>query len=130
MIMEQQPELARASMSSLKIIEEVPVTLVHLKEDLQRIKKRDEELNFRANKTEEYLNTFSTMKPSDAEELFSKLRELGLPRVRDDHLVKLIDLLPLNVEELKTVMSAYSVTISTDNAKKIVDLVVEYAKRS
>ncbi|KHO51091.1 MAG: hypothetical protein QT07_C0005G0045 [archaeon GW2011_AR16] len=130
MIMEQQPELARASMSSLKIIEEVPVTLVHLKEDLQRIKKRDEELNFRANKTEEYLNTFSTMKPSDAEELFSKLKELGLPRVRDDHLVKLIDLLPLNVEELKTVMSAYSVTISTDNAKKIVDLVVEYAKRS
>ncbi|HIG95729.1 TPA: hypothetical protein HA249_02450 [Candidatus Woesearchaeota archaeon] len=128
--MEQQPELARASMSSLKIIEEVPVTLVHLKEDLQRIKKRDEELNFRANKTEEYLNTFSTMKPSDAEELFSKLKELGLPRVRDDHLVKLIDLLPLNVEELKTVMSAYSVTISTDNAKKIVDLVVEYAKRS
>ena len=130
MIMEQQPELARASMSSLKIIEEVPVTLVHLKEDLQRIKKRDEELNFRANKTEEYLNTFSTMKPSDAEELFSKLKELGLPRVRDDHLVQLIDLLPLNVEELKTVMSAYSVTISTDNAKKIVDLVVEYAKRS
>jgi len=128
--MEQQPELARASMSSLKIIEEVPVTLVHLKEDLQRIKKRDEELNFRANKTEEYLNTFSTMKSGDAEELFLKLKELGLPRVRDDHLVKLIDLLPLTVEELKTVMSAYSVTISTDNAKKIVDLVVEYAKRS
>ena len=64
--MEQQSELANSSMSSLKILEEVPVTLVHLKEDLQRIKKRDEELNFRANKTEEYLNTFSTMKPSDA----------------------------------------------------------------
>lgn len=128
--MEQQSEPVNASMSSLKILEEIPVTLVHLKEDLQRIKKRDEELNFRANKTEEYLNTFSTMKLTETEELFAKLKELGLPRVRDDHLVKLIDLLPSNIEELKTVMSAYSVTISTDNAKKIVDLVAEYAKQS
>ncbi len=126
----EQSDLVPSSMSSVKILEEVPVALVHLKEDLQRIKKRDEELNFRANKTEEYLNTFSTMKSSDAEELFSKLKELGLPRVRDDHLVKIIDLLPSNVDELKTVMSAYSVTISTDNAKKIVDLVAEYAKQS
>lgn len=117
-------------MGSLEVIEETPVTMVQLKEDLKKIKKRDEELNFRANKTEEYLNAFVNLKKTEAKELLKKLHDLNIPRLKEEHMVKMVDLLPKNVEELKTVMSGYTITISADNAKKIVDTVAGYAKQA
>ena len=114
-------------MSSLSILEEQPVTMVQLKEDLKKIKKRDEELNFRANKTEEYLNSFVTIKKTEAADLHKKITDLNIPRLKEEHLVKIIDLFPASVEELKAIMSGYTITISADNAKKIVDTVVAHA---
>ena len=116
-------------MSTLSIIEETPVTMVQLKEDLKKIKKRDEELNFRANKTEEYLNAFVTMKKNDAAEFSKKLHDLEIPRLKEEHMVKIVDIVPNSVEELKAIMSGYTITISADNAKKIVDVVAEYVTK-
>jgi len=113
-------------MTNLKIISEHPVTMADLREDLKNIKVRDETLNFRAEKTEEYLNMFAAISKEDADKLCARLKEINISRLKDDHIVKIIDTLPESVEELKTIMSGYTVTISAENCKKIVDIVKEH----
>ncbi len=110
------------------ILEETSINLVDLKEELKKIQKRDGELNFRANKTVEYLNSVVTLKPKDAKDLYKKLEDLNIPRLKDVHINKIIDILPKTVEELKTIVQSYTLTVNNDNLKKIAKVVTEYAK--
>lgn len=113
-------------MPSLKVISETPVTMAELKDNLAKIKARDKELSFRSGRTEEYLNQFVLLTPKEAEALRKELEKLEIPRVKPEHIIKIIDLLPTTPEEVKTVLSGYSITISNDNCKRIADLVKEH----
>jgi DNA-directed RNA polymerase subunit F len=109
-----------------KILSETPISMTDLKEELQKIKKRDGELNFRANKTEEYLGLFVTLTPEQAKELKEKLAGLNIPRLKEEHILKIIDIMPSTIEELKSVLSGYTITVNNDNMKKIYDVVSNY----
>jgi len=113
-------------MTDLNVLSETPVTMAQLKDDLKKIQKRDEELNIRAGKTLDYLNTFVMLKGTEAKELYGKLEALNLLRFKPEHLVKIVDTLPASVDEVKTIMSGFALTISADNCKKIVDTVSGY----
>ncbi len=112
---------------AIKLLSETPITMAELKEDLQKIKQRDGELNFRAGKTEEYLNLFVEIDAKKAQEIRKKLGNLNIPRLREEHITKVIDIMPKTADELKTVMSAFTITIDNANIQKIVDVVKEYA---
>ena len=66
-----------------EIISERPISMSKLKDELEKIKKRDKELNFRAVRTEEYLQHFDISK--DSEELSKKIEALNIPRLRKNH---------------------------------------------
>jgi DNA-directed RNA polymerase subunit F len=110
-----------------KIQEENPISIYDLKKELTKIKKRDEELALRATKTEEYLNAFVVLKQKDAESLKNALTELEIPRLKDHHIIKIIDVLPESEEELKIVLQGYTLTVNKDNMKKIVDEIKKVA---
>ena len=76
-----------------EIIEQKPINLNEVKEELEKIKKRDEELNFRAQKTYEYTQQVAKL-GKKAKELYEKLEKLSVSRLRDIHLHKIIDTLP------------------------------------
>ena len=116
-------------MGKPEIVKEEPITMAELKEELKKIKKRDEELNFRAEKTEEYLNQFQILKEKEAKELRKKIEELEVPRLRPEHIVKLIDILPNTPEEVKTVLQGYTITVTKENLKKIADAIREFTKK-
>lgn len=111
---------------AVKLISETPITMAELKEDLKKIKERDKELNFRANKTEEYLNMFSTLDADKARELSDKIKKLDIPRLKDEHITKIVDLLPVSAEEVKSILQGYTVTVNNDNLKKIAETVADY----
>lgn len=113
-------------MSKPELLNETPVTMSELKESLKKVVKRDGELNFRASKTEDYLNQFVTLKPKEVKELFVKLKELDVPRLKDAHMIKLIDLLPDTAEEVKFTLAQYTVTVNPENCKKIADIIKGY----
>ena len=69
-----------------KIVNETPITMVEIKEELMKIKKRDNELNFRAQKTEEFLNLFVKLKPDKEKEIRKKIEELEVPRLKPEHI--------------------------------------------
>jgi len=113
-------------MSNPEVIEKKSISMAELKDELTNIKKRDGELSFRGNKTEEYVNEFNLLKPKQAEELYKKLEALNIPRFKDTHINKIIDMMPRSVAELKVVIQGYSVPVTNENLKKIVDLVAEF----
>lgn len=108
-------------MPDANIISEKPINMYQLKEELEKIKKRDGALNLRANKTEEHLSQFTHSKK--AKKLEEELFKLDIPRLRDQHIHKIIDVMPATVKDLKVVLQGYTLTISNDNMKKIVDIV-------
>ena len=114
-------------MGDMQIISEAPINMYQLKKELEKIKKRDSELNFRAARTEEYLNQIAEIKSGD--ELFEKLMKLGIPRLKEQHVHKLIDVMPTTLNELKVVLQSYTITVNNDSMKKIVDAVNEFLEK-
>ena len=108
-------------MTDTQIISEVPISIYHLKKELEKIRKRDGELNFRANKTEEYLNQIAVAK--NADELFAQIAKLNIPRLKESHIHKIVDIMPTTAGDLKTVLQGYTITLNSESMKKIVDSV-------
>ncbi len=113
-------------MAELKIVEEKPICMADLKEDIKEIKKRDEELGFRTAKVAEHLDILKVLKPKEAEEIFAKIQKLNIPRFKDIHIYKIIDLMPANMVELKNITQGYGLTATNDNLEKILEIMAEY----
>jgi len=104
-----------------EILSETPINSLQLKEELAKIKKRDKELNFRAAKADEHLASIGVNK--DANALFEKVSKLNISRLKEQHIHKIIDVMPATVKDLKVVMQGYTISINNDNLKKIVDTI-------
>lgn len=113
-------------MSKPEILEKKPVSIAEVKDLLKTIHKRDEELTFRGGKTEDYVNEISSLTLKKTKELMKKIEELDIPRLKEQHIVKIVDTMPESPEHLKVIFSGFNVTITKDNLKKIADVVKEY----
>ena len=115
-------------MTNSELLGEEPICEFELRAELDKIKKKVEELNFRANRTLEYLNAVSKINHKNGAELKKKLHELNIPRIKEEVITKIIDLLPSTEDELKMILSSYSLTISKENIKKILSTVSQFIK--
>jgi DNA-directed RNA polymerase subunit F len=48
--------------------------------------------------------------------------------LKEDHIVKIIDLMPVNVADLDVLLQGYPITISKENQAKIVDTIGPFKK--
>ena len=110
-------------MSNLKLIKETPISSVELKGKLMAIKARDKEMGTKANKTLEYLNVFASLKLKDAEELKKKIINLNIPRLKDRHIVKILDLMPQDIDSLKILFTGEHITIKQEDLGKIFEAI-------
>ena len=106
-------------MANPEIISEQELTLVDAKTAVAAIEKRDEELGFLSQKAKEYLGTFVKISAKDKEALMEGLKGLSLTRLKHEHLVKIIDFLPANDEELKVILQAYPLTLPKKDKEAI-----------
>jgi DNA-directed RNA polymerase subunit F len=114
-------------MTNPKVQSETPITMAELRSELARIKERDKELGFRGAKAEDYLNTFVKLSPEDSKKLQEEIEGLNIPRLGNDILIKLVDLLPKSVDEMKVILQAYHVTVTKENMQKIIDTIAKFA---
>ena len=110
-------------MTKPMIVSQEPITLAELKKEIDSIKKRDEELNFRTGKTEEYLNQFSRLNAKKSDEIKKAIESLDIPRIKLEHIVKIVDLLPKTENDVKLIFQGNTLTLTNENAKKIADAV-------
>jgi DNA-directed RNA polymerase subunit F len=109
-------------MVEIDIIEQKPLAMAELKDKLDNIKKTDPELNFRASKVYAYLSELSTIDKAKVEALYKKLSGLDL-RLRDRHIVKIIDMMPKDAETLKVLFSGEALSLKQEELKQIVSIV-------
>ncbi|MBI3031887.1 hypothetical protein HYY69_00255 [Candidatus Woesearchaeota archaeon] len=113
-------------MTKPNILEENSLNMIVVRKTLEKIKKRDTELNFRMQKTEEYLQNVTKLSNKDYETLLKELEGLNVPRFKEIHLNKIVDLLPKTPELVKLLFQGQTISISDDNAKKIANVVEKY----
>lgn len=113
-------------MSKPELLEKKPVSLTEMKKELETAQKRDGELGFRGNKTLEYVQQFVRLTRKAHDELKTKLGELKVPRLKAEHITKIVDILPSSVAELDVILQGYTITITKENKSKIVNQVKEF----
>ena len=113
---------------SMTIISEKTISMPEVKEQVDKIHKRDKEPGIRTTKTKEYLDMFVKLKGSESKELKKKLEKLNVPRLKEEHITKIIDVVPTTVDSLKSMLQGYIITINKENMKKIVDVVKPFVK--
>ena len=110
-----------------QFVEEKSLALVDAKVILAKIEKRDEEMNYLSNKAKEYLDNFTILTLKKKEELKKILEGLNLTRLKEDHIMKIIDFLPKTVEELKIVLQAYPLSMPKKDQEAIVKAVKDFS---
>ncbi|MBN1385446.1 hypothetical protein JW968_00535 [Candidatus Woesearchaeota archaeon] len=113
-------------MPKITIINEAPLSLNDVRSEIKAIKKRDTELNARAQKVEEYVNTFLILKQKEAKDISKAIEDLNIPRLKELHIKKIIDMMPTSVDELKSILQGYPISVTNDNIKKIVDVTKKF----
>lgn len=108
-----------------KIINESPVLMAEVKEQLEKFKEKGE-LSFRAQKTFDYLQQVVKLDSKKQQELKKKLEDLNVSRLRDVHLIKIINVMPKTEEELKVTLEGYNLTLTKEQLQKIVSVVQEF----
>lgn len=108
-------------MVDMTVIEQKPISMAELKDKLESIKKDDKELNFRAEKVYVHLQEFITLDKKDAEEKYKKISELGIQRLKEKHIVKIIDIMPEDPESLKMLFAGETISLKQEELKQILD---------
>lgn len=105
-------------MVNIKIVEEKPITMAEVKE---RISDNKDPLP-KGIKTLTYLKSIPLEKEKRAKELTEKLNGLGLARLKDKHIVKIIDIMPEDIDSLKAILSQ-EITLKQEDLQKILETI-------
>ncbi len=113
-------------MTNPQFVEEKPLCLADVKAAISQIESRDKDLNYLTTKSKEYLETFIPIASDKKEKLHKKLVALGLTRLKEEHIVKIIDFLPKDVNELKVALQAYPLSMPKKDQDAIVEAIKEH----
>ena len=71
-----------------------------------------------------FIKKFTPLKPKEAKEIKKKIQNLNLMKAKPEYIVKIIDLMPENVEELNKIF--VDVSLDEDESKKILEIIKEF----
>ena len=111
------------------VLNQNPVSMIDLKTELEDIKKRDTELNFRSQKVEEYLGQFIQNEKKVYDEIIKKIEALKISRLKPEMLIKILDTLPRTLDDMKNILQGFVVSLSNEDMKKIMGSRVNMLKR-
>lgn len=109
-------------MASLKIIETEPITIAEIKSILEK-ESKTHELDLRAKKTLDYAKRISKISKTKALEQKKALIDLGMVKLNQNSIVKIIDLQPKSIEELKVILSDSAKLFKEEELKKILKII-------
>jgi DNA-directed RNA polymerase subunit F len=101
---------------------EKPLNFYDVKHHLKAIKKRDETLSFRAQKTQEYIEQFTPLSEKKAQEVFEEIEKMQISRMKPEIIQKIIDMNPTSADDVKTLCSGYGLSLKNDVASDIAKL--------
>jgi DNA-directed RNA polymerase subunit F len=100
------------------IIEEEPLSISESSAYVDKTEKGDFDLK-------SFIKKFAELSPEKAAELRKKIIELGIMKLREENISKIIDFLPVDEEELNKILS--DVSLNEDETNKVISTVKEYS---
>ncbi len=94
-----------------------PLSMVEIAEYVKKIK--DSEIDLTG-----FIKKFVKLNLKEAKELRKKIEGLEFMKVRKEHIVKIIDLMPENTEELNKIF--VDVSLDEDETRKILETIKEF----
>ncbi len=71
-----------------------------------------------------FIKGFIKMKPDKAKEMKKELEDLGLLKLKDTHIVKIVDFMPEDASDINKVVT--DVSLDQDEVNKILEVVKKY----
>jgi DNA-directed RNA polymerase subunit F len=112
-------------MVDYELIEEKFVAAAKVKEVLEQRK----ELSYEQKLALEHAKEVARLSPKQAEQLIQELKALEMRKLKDEIIVKLVNLLPRDVEDLKVLLLGTKVTFKTEELEKIIEILKKYEVR-
>jgi DNA-directed RNA polymerase subunit F len=100
----------------MTIISKVPLTLAETKEIVDKLEEKQE--------LKDYFKKFTKVKKEESEKLRKDLVALNNLKMKEENIVKIIDIMPTEPEELNKIMSDTSLTEEETHA--ILDTIKKY----
>lgn len=107
-----------------EVLKEEPVTLAKAKELL----KDTEEKTFEQKIAFEHAKKFSKIILQKANELRKELSSLEMRKLKDEQIIKIIDMIPKDNDELKVILAHSQVPFKDEEIQQIIDIVKKYEK--
>ena len=112
----------------IRIIEKEPIALPKLAKIISEAGKKSE-INDVQKKIQSTSKKYSKISDTHAEKLEKELVELGIPTLSKEHIAQLINIMPADISELKTIFAGSKANIAPENFNKILDLTLKYRKK-
>jgi DNA-directed RNA polymerase subunit F len=111
-------------MKNVIILEKAPTTIAEVHSVLKA--RKDDERNYEQKLVWEHVSKFKKLGVRDSKKLVEELSGLELRRLKEEHIVQIVDLLPKTLKELKSVFSDSKSNLHDDELKKVMDAVKKY----
>lgn len=102
-------------MSQIHIIEEKPLALPEVKKIIEKKE------TSRIKKTISYINKFTKLDVKKVNELKEKIEKLGLTRLKEKTIAKIIDIQPKDHDSLRMILSQENLTVKQEDLQKILE---------
>src|SRR3989338_3808622 len=114
-------------MPKAEIIQKEPLHLPALVKVLQAIGTKEERAEIQ-NKILDYAKAQASLKEADAEKLKEELRSLDIATMAPEQITQIIDILPQDLSELKSVFAGSKTNLSPEQFEKILGICKKYSK--
>lgn len=109
----------------MKIIKKIPISLGEIKEIIGQ---KQEGEGKKIEMLREYINKFSKLNSVEAKKLREELRALNIAKLDEEHLVKIIDLLPIDADDIRKIFYGSPISLNQNEIQKILEIIAKYRK--
>lgn len=114
-------------MSNYELKEMKPVSSAYAADIITK-KEKSQQLTYREEKIKDYLKKFQKLKLSDYKKAKEELLDLKIPRLDEEHIIKILDIMPKDGTQLRAVVSHSGTVIVDENVTKILSVLKKYSK--
>jgi DNA-directed RNA polymerase subunit F len=104
-----------------KVLETDPISVAEVKEILENFAE-DHELNYEQNLTLDHVIKFSKLEVEESKKLIGELEEV----VKKKYAIKITDMLPQDLADLRLLFAKERIPIKNEDLKKILEIVEKY----
>ena len=99
------------------IISRNPISIAEVAEQLKKTKSENKELI-------DFTKKFAKVDVNDARKIHEELKRLDLIKMKDEQIVKIIDIIPENSADLNKIFT--SVTLDEEESKRVLDVIKQF----